>query len=197
MAETVRRRVNFASAIGVALVMGTAVSGEERPRIPLQSLKDGCWIESAPTPIGHYFGAWLRCGPERVLLTHQLNLLGLVKIETSEQALEFLRFFTARDSYRLFPAIKNMEIVPGPETERGVLEEQQFRKICTPAAVKEFPRTNDGKRVFEATRSVLFLDDKNIYEVTEVLHEDGLYVLTKKRLLFKDVSKLGLLYFPM
>lgn len=167
--------------------------GSSEGKLPLSSLVPACemhkrWIgdmQMLPS------GAWLICGGKEVLLTHPLNLLGLVEIRTPGQALEFVRFFTSAQSYSLFPYVGMVEILPGEEGAY-VLEEQTFTKHFRYPDVRAHPSDSEPKR-FYITRTVLRPDSK-VVEITEGVEPSGFYTLISQKVLIEDSSTLGLFY---
>jgi hypothetical protein len=191
----------------VALGFLALVPGEQL--LPLRSLKPGCalhkrWVGAVPALL---WGVFLECGRSSVLVTHPLNLLRQVRIRTSDEALEYVRFFSNADSYDLFQLRSMVEVFPW----RG-LGDKRFNELDEPAFASHFqratakalestapPRTTreDGccrGRQFEIKRVVL-LPDQSIRQMVEIVFEDGYYSVASQDILIKDASSIGLQYF--
>jgi hypothetical protein len=126
-----------------------------------------------------------------------------VHIETPEQALEYVRFFSSADNYMLYDLNGMVEVVPTtkPSESFNMIPETTFsRWKLAPAVarvIRDQPCSVDLELVcgkeFLVTRTVVFPDQK-VYKVTESVRERGLYSVVSKTLLIKDADKIGILY---
>ncbi len=131
----------------------------------------------------------LRCKGVDFVATEPNNLVGHVDIETPEQALEYVRFFTAPESNELFSLGGLTEIMPGDD-EGGfnVVRPEVFAKYFKPPSVEERYEHAFCKmdlpllcgESFTVTRPVLDSEGRAI-ELGEVVFHSGFrYVLTKE-----------------
>lgn len=197
----------LAAAPWAGAVVPEAPADTQASSLPLSSLTPACTIEKRW--VGFSFtlpwGAWLRCGGQPVLLTSPLNLLGKVKLDSSERALEFVRFFSTSESYALFALGGICEVRSGPAQE-------PWEKTLAPHLGKRFglPRVTESSRrslchapdgssvectmrEFEITR-VVIMYDQNVYRVTETVSGDGYYSLDRKVLLLRDSRRFGVFH---
>lgn len=203
----------------VFLVLGCSLPAAEPPAsepggepgevLPLSSLQPSCriwkrWVGSAMLLP---WGAWLECGETGVLLTHPWNLLGNVDIRTPEQALEYVRFFSSKDSYQLFQLEGLVEIrreTSEKDWGQDIIARTGLKDRFHPPQVREITETTTcvdrlGKekpcerKVFFIKRIVL-LYDQNIYEIEEAVRQDGFYSVPSRHLLIKDVERFGFLH---
>ncbi len=203
---------NWILACSLALAAGLPMVQEIATELTLSSLKDDCkvknnWLGAIPD---RPWGAWLNCGTTSILMTHPLNLLGKVDIQTPDQALEYVRFFTSANSFSFFRLNGMVEILPGAtneESEFNTMETDEFKKHFQEASVKDISPGNlrflpgddeesvrQGKE-YIVTRIVIFPDNR-VYRIVETVLQDGWYNIVSKNLLFKDARKVGLDYFP-
>jgi hypothetical protein len=182
-----------ALTVGMILFGGGFRSSLAQAALHLGALREGCAVEKRLTGLGNTIGAWLRCDEQSVLLTHPLNLVGHVNIQSEEEALEFVRLFSSRDTYFLFPYFGRVEVLPSKETGAYALEEQKFREIAKLPEVKRVGLSNGHQASFQIKRAVVLLSDVSLYETTEIVHENGLWECISNRLLYKDVSQLGII----
>jgi hypothetical protein len=196
--------------LGLILTAGlSATAGPTERVIPLGSLEPGCrmekrWVGAIPALP---WGIFLKCGSTSVLVTHPLNLLEHVKIQSPESALEYVRFFSNADTYDLFQLGGMVEVVPsrGPGEKRfNELDEAIFVKRLQPTVAKALPSlTAPGStqeegccrgRQFEVRRVVL-LPDGSVCGIVEIVFEDGFYSIASRETLIKDGGTIGLQYF--
>jgi len=173
--------------------------------LTLSSLRDGCSIRR--TWVGLYQlvneVAMLQCGDQTFVVRSPNNLIGHVKIDTPEKALEYVRFFTSPKQYMLFDLNALVEVVPGTvdaHSPFNVIRPPLFHKYLKPASVE-----NDDKPCrtelpylcghhFRITRPLAGVDN-HIYLVIESVYESGVYAVTYKKVAVKDATKLGVLHF--
>ncbi|MGH2397336.1 MAG: hypothetical protein ACRDFW_10180 [bacterium] len=179
----------------------------EDERLPLGLLPPECrltkrWIGSVfELP----WGVWLDCGGSAFLVVHPLNLLGHVTIKTPEQALEFVRFFSNRESHDLFLLDNMVEVLPARHVAEksgfNELDPEVFAKHFQKAVVRKLPRAQPAQKgqsvvgipvsEFEVRR-VVVLPDHKIYEIVEVVSENGFYQILSRDVVFNDATKLGI-----
>jgi hypothetical protein len=198
-----RRRAAWAVQLAVPLAMWMAVPvalADATPAkgagcVTLRILRAGCQVQFEPleSPFGE---AWLDCGCARMRIVHPANMVGLVRITTGDDALEFLRFFSGPGSFLRFPMVRQLEIKSAEKSGWAALEERVFRRHSLEPVVKLFPPEN-GMKVFEVRRAVVVLDDGHLYRVTEVVFENGSYQLTRKQRVVPDIGRLGVLFHPL
>ncbi len=153
------------------------------------------------------WGAWLECGGRPVLLAHPWNLLGKVDIRTSEQALEYVRFFSSGETYQLFQLDGLIEIRPETSEDDWGQDLVQLLKLGTsfhPPKIRETTETvscfDERGRESRCERKVFFVNrivllfDQNVYEIEEAVRQDGFYSVPSKRLLIKDVERFGIIH---
>jgi hypothetical protein len=167
----------------------------------LTTLQKGCaiereWLGLVPALPA---GLWLRCGESGVLLAHPRNLIGKVNIETAEEALEFVRYFSSPDTYAFFELGGMVELVSSRSARAAkgqrfnIVEHDLFERHLTSAVARfagDLEWTGEGEsarvcrrcRSFEITRSVIF-PDQRVYEITETVFQNGFYSLAEKRLI--------------
>ena len=194
------------------LVVGlsaTMAAQQQPQQLRLESLKLDCrlekrWLGVVPALP---WGVFLRCGPTSFLVTHPQNLLLQVKIQTPDQALEFVRFFSNVESYDLFELGGMVEVLPrnGPDPGNfNELDASIFAKHFRPAVARLLKSSRplgasqeEGccrGREFEVKRVVL-LPDETVREIVEVVSEEGFYSSISREILFKNSNSVGLQYF--
>src|SRR5262245_28778580 len=100
---------------------GTAFAAPRHSKqLRLTSLLSPCflqtrWIDIVPP--GET--VMLTCGEAEFLVLSPSNLFGHVAINTPSNALEFVRLFTAPDSYQYFDLGGMVELVPGKVTDKS------------------------------------------------------------------------------
>jgi hypothetical protein len=72
----------------------------------------------------HAEGVMLRSGEHSFFVTRPDNLLGHVHIETPEQALEYVRFFSSADNYMLYDLNGMVEVVPTTKPSESLVAGQ-------------------------------------------------------------------------
>jgi hypothetical protein len=180
---------------------------EEEVSLKLKVLEAPCelkkrWVGSA---FSLPYGAWLDCDGLPILIREPLNLLGHVNVRSPEAALEFVRFFTAPETYELFDLNGMVELRRddahwgGDIVEALGLQEVFFEPIVTEAARKgicidERGRHSECKEKIFAIRRIVVTYDQNVYRVTEEVDQDGFYSLLSQEQLLEDVSKFGILH---
>jgi hypothetical protein len=197
------------TVVSLILASGASLTSSRAHHMPLGSLNAGCrlekrWVGAVPELP---WGVFLECGSTSVLVTHPLNMLHHVHIQTPGQALEFVRFFSNADSYDLFQLGGIVEIVPpkDPEERRfNELDAVIFATHFETAAARSLPPSGPAGaareggccrgRQFEVRRAML-LPDQSVREIVEIVFEDGFYSVASRDLLVKDAGAIGLLYF--
>jgi len=174
-----------------------ARSSEGEQLLPLSSLKPDCvlkkrWIGLYPSSL---WGVWLECGSAAFLVKHPGNLVNHVELKTPDEVLEYVRFFSSFPACEYFDLDSMVEVLPKHDkSELGLfgLYEPVFLKHFRPASVKDISNNaidNEGGaccrgRTFYVTRTVL-MSDGTIYEVEEVVWDDGFYRIQSKKALMK------------
>lgn len=188
-----------------------SVAKESSPEhLSLSSLRPACRLERQW--IGSVFdlpwGVWLRCDEgEPTLVTHPRNLLGKVQIESTDQALEFVRFFTSPYRHEMFDLDGSLEITAS-EDDWG----QNILKLLPLKEKFHAPRVTSRSgqglcvgpagdvspcdRTEYSIERIVVQYDNNVYEVLETVTEDGFYTLCSQRLILEDLSQFGLLHLP-
>jgi hypothetical protein len=195
-----------------AVILATDLSGTGGSQIQpmaLGSLRPGCtlekrWVGAVPALP---WGVFLKCGSTSFLVTHPLNLLRHVQIQTADEALEYARFFSNADSYDLFHLGGMVEVLPGRVTGDSRFNELDptiFAKLLRPAAARRLQSSAHSREVapqgccqgsqFEVKR-VMLLPDQSVREIVEVVFEDGYYSIASREVLIKDAGSIGLQYF--
>jgi hypothetical protein len=168
----------------------------------LSSLERSCsvaerWIGAIPN---HRTGLWLTCGQVDFLVTAPLNFANHVRITSPEQALEFVRFFSAQDISENIDLGGLMELLPGvPEDGMNRVDPAVFRARLAEATVKVCPASKSqensplsGKQ-FEVRRFVGY-PNGDVFEIHEMVTEHGFYEITWRRKLKVKASDLGVHY---
>ena len=207
------RRLLFLSFMWLATASWAGAVVPETPAdtqsssLALSSLTPGCtlekrWVGFSSTLL---WGVWLRCGGLPVLLDSPLNLLGKVKLDSSERALEFVRFFSTSESYTMFALEGICEVRSGSTQEPWETTlVPHLGKRFEPPRVTESRRHSlchapDGSSVectmkeYKITR-VVIMYDQNVYRVTETVSEDGYYNLDRKILILRDSRRFGVFH---
>jgi hypothetical protein len=197
---TMKSRMLFLVAF---LIVFSANGGSDNSEIVLSSLYPECKLEV------RWFGMvqvlpeamWLTCRDSSFLVYHPWNMIGHVKIHTSDQALEFVRLFSKPNLRRFFDLQGMVEIIPWEKTDdlNFRLNRKDFLTHFREASAKEVVGSSSRKdlgfgKEYVLVRVVMF-PDQTIYELTESVFENGFYGLVSKRLLFKDGKDIGLFYF--
>jgi hypothetical protein len=177
--------------------------------LPLESLNPRCVVQKAwaglpPLP----YGAWLTCTEAQpVLIPDPLSLLGKVHVESEEEAIAYVRFFSSPHTYDLFrmDGMLDVALVAESWSERlaGAAEAKAiFRPPQVVSATdnsfcvdERGGRQTCSRTTFTITRRAAFYDG-GIYEVTEELSEDGAYRIVAKKLLLKGVQRFGIHHDP-
>lgn len=193
------------SAVGFIESSASPSSYGEPTELPLSSLRASCSIWK------RYFGLvptmtwapWLQCGDVAVVIRHPRNLIGLVSIESPEQALELVRFFSSRQSYDLFDLGGAVEIAPeseyggdnlakslGLEISAPTVQAREVQGICLrePAVATICPS------IEYAIRRTVLKYDQNVYRVFETVSKIGLYSVLQEELVLEDVTRFGILH---
>jgi len=169
----------------------------EEDLLQLSSLKSDCvlkkrWIGLHPSFL---WGVWLECGSAAFLVKHPSNLVNHVELKTPDEVLEYVRFFSSFSACEYFDLDSMVEVLPKHDkSELGLfgLYEPVFLKHFRPASVKDISNNgidNEGGaccrgRTFYVTRTVL-MSDGTIYEVEEVVWDDGFYWIQSKKALMR------------
>jgi len=187
--------------VAIALLWGGRAFAEDVD-LPLSSLNSGCSIRTQWIGLVRLVPrvAVLQCGGESFIVRTPASLIGHVKIDTPEKALEFVRFFTSPDRYVLFDTGSLVEVVPGDPGSAFNVRPRLFRKYLQPPAVKEEdnPYTPELPFLcghhFEVTRSLAAVDN-HVYLVTESVYESGVYAVTRKKSIVKNAESIGVFHF--
>ena len=167
---------------------------------PLSTLTGNCTIAVQSlgqfVPIGRTEGLWLACGAQRFRLVHPDNLLGHVKITSATQALEFVRLFSAKPTFGLVHTGGCVEITnrPGDRLFYGLAPAIFGKHFKTPAAEAQ-PSKRAGNSSFVTTR-VVVCPNQSVYELTEVVYEDGMYFQMSKTLVLRRARAVGIVHWP-
>jgi hypothetical protein len=177
--------------IGLLMMVGIGERATATP-FPASFLKGPCGLETDVTGVIPAVGAWLRCGESRMLLAHPLNLFGHVNVDSSAKALEFVRLFSSRETFRFFPWIARVEVIVGGQDDIYALPGDQLAKLSSVRVQSIAAPGGGGRRAFEIHRPLVILADGKLYEATEVVHEDGFYQMVSTRLISDDIKGLGI-----
>ncbi len=177
--------------IAALLVSTLLFSAQNDGSIDLSSLISGCKIEKGLA--SRFPRMWLVCEDVRMLVTHQLNLFGHVRVETTEQALEFVRLFTSKESYVSFnTSVHWVEVLPDKQDGIFALRKDEFQKFCPQVEVKSWDDSPKEIQQFSITRCAVNVEDRGLYRIEEAVTRDGHYTLLSKELLFEKAEELGI-----
>lgn len=195
------RALMICAAMVAAVPTGEQVGSAQElpPRLVVRSLVYGCdlevrWIGVVPR---RPEGVFLVCRSEHFLVLRPSNLYDHVRIRDSNEALEFVRFFTSPENYRLFDMDGFVEVTraPGkPVVELGFNEVDPlvFDRHFNQPVVK---MNDDGALArFEIERHLVQPGNK-VYLVRETVLENGYYSMQLIRLVIEDGSSIGLMHF--
>jgi len=158
--------------------------------VHLTSLKPKCHLEvEGDLDSGR---VWLDCKCDRTLVADRSSLARHVEVKTASQALELVRLFSGAEREHLFTEFGEVEVEPASQGGWFQLEEKKFKRCCVAAQVVEV--TGQEVRSFRVKRTLFVAITKSLYEVTEVVTEDGLVVVTERRLLTEDPRSLGMTF---
>lgn|SRR5579863_974105 len=166
--------------------------------LALSTLDPGCLLQVAETatdPIRSE-AVFLACKGNRTLVVSPENLYGKVRIQSAEQALEYVRLFTTPRTYRYFDLGGMVEVVegdPGPQADFNVVGKDIFAAKLVKARAWVTTTWQGQKPEFIVQRTVVFLD-QSVCEVTEQVGVDGGYYLANKRVIFSDATKIGIVH---
>jgi hypothetical protein len=197
-AATVFGTVIVAAASATIILAQAADPSQELP--PLSALTSKCKLVIAPlgerVPIGQSTGIWLTCNAERFLVVRPENLLSKVDVRTPLQALEFVRFFSARATFGPLQAGGCVEVTDDRRLSfLYQVEPPVFRKYLKPATVETQGSETRGDLQFVVTRP-LVCPDQRVYEISEQLHPNGLYFMFGKELKLKHAKTIGVVHLP-
>jgi len=187
------------------------IATKQQPQaLTLPPLRKECKVERQW--VGAVFqlpwAAWLTCDPgEAMLITDPLNLLGKVHIDSSGDALAFVRFFSSPDNYEMFHLDGMVEVMTGDDfwglnlvQETGI--ENRFHAPTVSGRSVEgvcYDKNGTFRECAQTEYTIhrfVVLYDNNLYEVQETVTEDGFYTLCAKELVVKDLSRLGIMHTP-
>jgi len=185
-------------------------SKQEPQALTLPPLRKECKLERQW--VGAVFqlpwGAWLSCNNgEAMLITGPLNLLGKVHIDSSGDALAFVRFFSSPGNYEMFDLDGMVEVTTADDfwglnlVQETGLEDRFHAPTVSGRSVEGFCYDKNGvfrectQTEYTIHRFVALYDD-NIYKVQETVTEDGFYTLCSKELVVKDLSRFGIMHTP-
>jgi hypothetical protein len=143
--------------------------------------------------------AVLRCDSRQYRVTGPGSLEGIVQIQDSRQALEYVRLFTVVSSFDVFELDGLVEIAGfgNHRTTRDgrFLVEQKYRPqlevvFHEPSVIHE---ERNEVSTFRICRIAVALDGK-IYEIEELVDQSGAYSLQRKTAIFDNASKIGILH---
>jgi len=169
-----------------------AASFGETSVLHLSSLNPSCklekrWVGTVPVLT---WGIWLQCNGVDMLVVHPWNLISKVRIDSADEALEFVRFFSSEETFA--------SVQLG-----GLLEVGKVNEWC-PSLRAALDQTGSllpkveahegrGDARYYVTRVVVAYDQK-VYEITETLRKDGFYSELRRVTILEDVRKLGCLH---
>lgn len=141
----------------------------------------------------------LKCGKNVFNILHPLNLSGYVKIETSEDALNYVRFFSNLDNYHLFYMNGMVEVVYGKEGKDDICEkfycvdEEEYNNasIFKPKVIVEF---ENRQKNFMVERYVVKINRK-IYKIREWVKPNGEYYITNEEVIIEESMDIGIMHF--
>jgi hypothetical protein len=175
-----------------AFVCLEGASGTSLLEVPkLTSLRGDCKLElrsgRKPRPM-----LWLACKSCSFVLLGRASLEGHVRIQTPEQALEFVRLFSTPNTWYLSRLERMVEVTAGkrPDRFRFVVSERQFSECCIPPAATLAASSSSGVKWFEVRRTVVE-EDYQVFAITEVVDSDGNYTITDKSPLSIPGKELG------
>jgi hypothetical protein len=179
----------------------SAVLGQTNELPPLSALSSECIVELAPlgpsVPISRSDGIWLSCRGVRVLLAHQDNLVGKVKVDSQSKALEFVRFFSARPTFARLHSGGCVEVSSAPsETQLFYgIDAAVFKRRFREPQAEQQGSAGRGGLGFIVSRTVVCLDQR-IYELREQVDADGMYFELSRRVLLKKARDVGIHHVP-
>jgi hypothetical protein len=159
------------------------------------ALTSGCTISFRPTGRVDDIRTFLDCGCGAVLIAQPMNLFGRVKLETTEQALSFVRLFSSRDTYKYVSGADLIEVYPAERSGPFELERNQFASLGGARPEVRAHSDQHGHKQFTVVRTVVSLRDGSLNEVVESVHADGYYSQTSVRRLADDVKTYGMVFY--
>ena len=184
-------------AISLFFTTNLVLDSEPTAFVHLSSLHPNCRLKIRPFDVWQVLpkALWLVCNSDDFLVIHPNNLIGHVEIATKDQALEYVRFFTSADSYRLFYLDGMVELMPG-HREHGrdfnlVDEKVYFKYFKHNAEIKEGSSSGNGLKEFYIQRTVIYLDQR-VVRISEVVRQDGFYDVISEAILYENAGKLGI-----
>jgi hypothetical protein len=133
----------------------------------------------------------------KMLLAHQDNLLGKVKLENPRDALGFVRFFSSRPTSALLHAGGCVEVMSGksPGGLFYAVEPLVFRRHFKEAQSEVQGSDGRGDLAFITTRAVVCMD-QSVYELREQVYSDGMYFELSRKRILKKASQVGIVHVP-
>ena len=167
------------------------IAASPLPKVPI--LSRGCTSFAVRTISPAEEGLFVHCGNTDFRIYHPKNLQGLTEISNSEEALRFVRFFTSRQTFFLVGLGGDVEVLPaGQSADLCCYSAQKPHAGLAAAEIQRLENPVEGK-VFVIRRNVVGLDQA-IYQVRERVTEFGNYDQTRRDLILRDASKLGIVH---
>jgi hypothetical protein len=143
----------------------------------------------------------MRCGNAEFVVRDPNNFVGHVRITTTQEALEYLRFFSSPETYGLFELGGMVEIVPSKNPEGfNEIDPATFNRYFKESSVKVYDTKCrwsgdlECPRCFTVERPVVFLDER-VLELTQEVCENGYTHTVGNVLVLQNAESIGILHF--
>jgi hypothetical protein len=182
--------------VAVHLFLATQHHDDERT-MSLLSLEKGCsidrrWIGIVPRMPS---GLWLHCGTGEFLITEPLSLYGHVTLATTDDALQFVRFFTLASNDAYVRPEGLVEVRPDSAGDDfATVKPAVFRKLFHAPVVEKLRRGTTERVDMFSIQRVMLTPHGQVIDVTETVSANGYYDIISKRVVVRDASKIGLFY---
>jgi len=155
----------------------------------LSSLAKGCTLKETVGP--DWRRLWVDCGCGAFRVTEPESLALHVNIGTPEQALEFLRLFTAPAACDLVPEPAWVEIEASERDGWFALSRDRFARLCEPPnALGPSDIPGDLRQAFRVRRCVVSPRDGALYAAEDFVTSGGLVTEGERKLLL-PAARLG------
>jgi hypothetical protein len=147
----------------------------------LSSLAPGCSLKVTMGP--EWRRLWVDCGGGAFRVTEPEALATHVRIRTPEQALEFLRLFTASSACDLVPDPPWVEVEASDKDGWFVLGRERFDRLCGPAKASKLELPGAAAPAFRVERCTVSTRNGALYHAEDYVTHDGFVTEARRKIL--------------
>jgi hypothetical protein len=126
-----------------------------------------------------------------------MSLYGHVKLTNTDDALQFVRYFTlaSRDAYLRPDGLVEVR-AEAADGDFAMVRPSVFRKLFHAPVVEKLPRGPTERFDTFSIQRVMLTPHGRVIEITETVSAIGYYDIISRRTLIRDGSRVGLYYLP-